>query len=963
MNFQTSAPSQTIPTAHPATDTARPKTHGQGALAAALLARTPLRGRDNALTDLGMVLDRAQERHGSAVVLRGGPGSGKSALLRWTADRAVFEGWQVFHLAGTQQGALIPFSALRSLAYPVLNTSSDLPHSLRDAFLDAMAGGVGSTEALLAYSALRQMLFAAARACPTLVIVDDCHWLDPGSARALAFLAHRLEGSRLVIIAAAPTYLHDPFDGDDVKEIVLGTLDETSAAALLTDHHPGLAPLVRSTVTAAAGGNPLALIDLPAALTPGQRRGEGVLPDPLPAGPALDRAFGDRFRELPADTRTVLSLMAIADGVVERKLATSVAETLGIHSDAIAVAERANLIVGDRVLRFAEPVYRSVADSTAPASLRWKAYAAWAEYGLAHYDASRPPGRTGTRGEDTAARLEALARVATARGDWNVAVRAYQRAAELATSPAERTRCHVAAGSAALRAGRPGLALALAQGSDVVDRRSATARTLRLVRACAEYETAFVAAHARRELSDALEPGPVAGTDLRDETVLRLAELSSLLNRPGPARQALAWLDRSDQGSAPLRIAVEAQLAAPSRAAAIRAQLRKAAEELGSAQSGFEARELVWLADAALRIEETGIGNHLLSTALRRLERDDRARLHHCWTLQADLMVSVGRWAELRRIAPSWIAAAQRDGLVRHGVDIEAQLLMVCSYQGRHDEAEGLLRRVRQWGVDHGSAYHVQLAAHATCVMALAAGDETPADAVRQVALPAGDDSLVSTVVRRAHVDVVQAALAREDIVGARRQHDRAVDLGLDRVSADMAVRVGHGEALISAHTGAPETGDRFRRAHEAAKNSSSPFDRARLALDYGSWLRRQRETSAARTQLRASHDAFARLGAVPWREKARQELRATGVSARDQGSEEMLSSGALFLSAQERRIARLAATGLSNRQIADQLFISPRTVGSHLYKVFPRLGISSRRELSRALREFGDRTRRESSQ
>ncbi|MFB9639609.1 helix-turn-helix transcriptional regulator [Streptomyces spiralis] len=935
----------------------RSNTRGYGALAAALVVGTPLRGRDEALTGIGMALDRAREHHGTAVVLRGGPGSGKSALLRWTADRAVTEGWQVFHLAGTHQGALVPFAALRSLAYPVLNTSPDLPYSLRSAFLDAMAVGVGSSDALLAYSALWQMLFAAARACPTLVIVDDCHWLDPGSARALAFLAHRLQGSRLVILAAAPSHRHGPFDGDDVKEIVLDALDDTSAAALLADHHPGLAPLVRSTVMAAAGGNPLALLDLPAALTSRQRRGEALLPDPLPAGPALDRALGGRFRELPADTRTVLSLMAIAAGEVERKLVNSVAENLGISPNAIAVAERAGLVVGDRVLCFAEPVYRSVADSTAPASLRRKAYAAWAEYGLARYDALGHRGRADTRGEDTAARLEALARAATTRGDWNVAVRAYQRAGDLTTLPAERTRRHVAAGSAALRAGRPGLALALTRESDIADGRSATARTLQLVRACAEYETAFFAEHARRELADALKPGPVVGADVRDETVLRLAELSSLLHRPGPARQALDWLDRFGQGGAPLRIAVTAQLAATSRAAGSRAQLHEAADRLDTAQGPFDARELVWLADTALRIDETALGNHLVSTALRRVERDDRTRLHHCWALQADLMVSAGRWAELRRIAPSRIEAAGRDGLARRGVDIRAQLLMVCSYQGRRDEAEPLLRQVRQWGVDHGSVHHVQLAAHAACVMALAAGDETPADVVGLVALPVADDSLVSTVARRAHVDVVQAALAREDIAGARRQHDRAVELGLDQVSADMAVRVGHGEALISAHAGAPDTEDRFRRAHEAARKSSCPFDRARLALDYGSWLRRQRETSAARTQLRAAHDAFARLGAAPWRERARRELRATGVSVRDQGAEETPTSGVLFLSAQERRIARLAAAGLSNRQIADQLFISPRTVGSHLYKVFPRLGISSRRELRSALRDFDDRT------
>ncbi|MFD7135339.1 AAA family ATPase [Streptomyces sp. NPDC059894] len=931
-------------------------------MAEGLVTGCGLRGRDDVLAVLGSALDRARDHHGSAMVLRGGTGSGKSTLLRSTADRAVAVGWQVFQFGCTEQGARVPFSALRSLAYPVLNTSPDLPQSLRNAFLEAMAGGVGATDALLAYSALRQLLFAAARVCPTLVVVDDCQWLDTGSARALAFLSHRLEGSRLMTLAATSEHGRGPFDGDDALHVELKGIDDPSARLLLADHHPGLAPLVRSTVLSAAAGNPLALMDLPAALTDAQRRGEAALPEPLPAGPALDRALGGRFRDLPADTRTVLALLAMTDGGVDRSLLASVSVCLGTGPDALDAAERAGLVVGDRLLRFAQPVYRSLADSTAPASLRRKAYAAWAQCGPADSHASGDQCRRGgTTDEETGRRFEALAETALTRGQWNAAVRAYRSAGELGAHPDERTRRQAAAGSAALRAGRPSLALALTRSLSGADDDSPTARTLRLVRAHAEYETAFSARRNRGELSAALSTGPVVGADVRDEAALRLAELSSLLHDPGPARHALAWLDRSGVGDGPLRVAVTAHLGPASGGAAdLRARLLDAAGRIARDPGRAGSRELTWLADTALRIDESALANHLVTTALRRAEPTDRSLLHHGWSLQAELLVSGGRWTELRDLAPSRIEAAEREGFARRRIENKAQLLVVSVCQGRYDEAGALLWEVRQWGEEHDSPHHVHLADHAACLLALARGDD-PTDGGTAAAAPLADgDPLTSVVVRRAHVDLIRAALARQDLEQARRLQDRAVALELHHCSADMALRIAHGEALIGFHADAPGTHGQFRHAHVTAAKSSRPFDRARLALDYGIWLRRQRETPAARTQLRAAHDAFARLGAAPWRDRAREELRAIGVGVRDQGPATPPAPGVVFLSAQEQRIARLAAAGLSNRQIAERLFISPRTVGSHLYKVFPRLGISSRRELRRALQGLGDHAGKE---
>jgi DNA-binding CsgD family transcriptional regulator len=123
------------------------------------------------------------------------------------------------------------------------------------------------------------------------------------------------------------------------------------------------------------------------------------------------------------------------------------------------------------------------------------------------------------------------------------------------------------------------------------------------------------------------------------------------------------------------------------------------------------------------------------------------------------------------------------------------------------------------------------------------------------------------------------------------------------------------------------------------------PFLRARLQLELGAWLRRQRRSAESRAPLRAARDSFDALGAAPWSERARQELRASGETSRRRAPDARDE-----LSPQELQIARMAAEGLSNREIGQQLFLSPRTIASHLYRVFPKLGVTSRSQLGAAL-------------
>ncbi|WP_258056191.1 LuxR family transcriptional regulator [Streptomyces sp. Ru62] len=754
------------------------------------------------------------------------------------------------------------------------------------------------------------------------------------------------------MLAATAVDVRDPFDGCEITEVSLTGLDQHRAGRLLADRHPGLPAVVRAAVTSAAQGNPLALLSLSDALTPAQRDGGTPLPDPLPAGPLLDGRLGGLFRSLPRPTRDLLALLALTEAGMSTVDLAHAAARLGTGLDALDPAEKAGLVRGDRTVRFTRRFLPALAYSTASPAARRRAHTAWTDLGLARWGTSAGDGAHAARGTDGGAPFDRLARAAAARGQWSAALHAWQRAADAGSDPAGRSRRYAAAATMALRCGRPNLAMALsrqAQGG----REPALTRTVSMVQASAGFDTAFTAETNRASLSSALTQGQVLGSDGREWAAFQLALLGSLTHRPEPARQALDWLSARSAPSAALRTAVLAHLDPVGRLSEIRSGLAEAAGPAAAGLARSTARELTWLADAAWRIDDIALSEHLTAAALRRGGPEDRTHLSHASALQVALMVAAGRWSEVHTVVPARLREAEREGLTRYGVSLKAQLLLVCAFQGRAEQAAELLADVRRWARTYDSPHHGQIASYAAYLLtesgaAAAGGGSHPP-------LPPGPVSDV--VARYAYVDTVRAALARGRTTLARAHAARASLHGLDGFSADMRLAVRHGRALLAAHDGRHDAGALFRSAAEAATAASRPFARGRLALDHGIWLKRQREMAGARSQLRFAHDLFTRLGAAPWQESARAELRAVGVSLAGPGAVPHVDPGRPALTAQELRIVRMAARGLSNQEIADQLAISPRTVASHLYKVFPRLGISSRRELDRALQELGDHT------
>jgi len=210
---------------------------------------------------------------------------------------------------------------------------------------------------------------------------------------------------------------------------------------------------------------------------------------------------------------------------------------------------------------------------------------------------------------------------------------------------------------------------------------------------------------------------------------------------------------------------------------------------------------------------------------------------------------------------------------------------------------------------------------------------ETPAATLHHL------EQMTTPMTRLAALDRIEAAVRAERADLARdwsAELDRfgaAVESGWARAAA------AYGRALLADDTHAPE---QFEQAIRHVDAAARRFDRARIHLGYGEYLRRARRRVDARAHLRTALDVFDDLGATRWATRAEQELRASGETARRRDV-----TTATRLTAQERQVAALVRQGLSNRDAAAQLFLSPRTVDFHLRNVFSKLGLSSRAELA----------------
>jgi AAA ATPase domain len=311
-------------------------------------------GRERDVSFLRSFVADAAE-NGGALLLMGDAGVGRTALLNVVAAEARRGGARVLRAAGAEFEAALSFAGLSQLLAPVLGELSELDEFDQQALRVSLGlvDGTASEEQAVAVATLRLLTVLAADQ-PVLAVVDDVNWLDRASASVLAYVARRVSGTGIALIATMRTGERTPFERGGLDTYKVERLSDSEAGALLRERFPSLTLHARGRLLAVAHGNPLALLELPIALNAGGRTG-ALLPQVLPLTERLERLFAGRIEHL-ASTREVL-LLAVLDGTGDLAVLTPDG---GL--EALARAERSRVAYVDDItgrVAFHHPLVRS----------------------------------------------------------------------------------------------------------------------------------------------------------------------------------------------------------------------------------------------------------------------------------------------------------------------------------------------------------------------------------------------------------------------------------------------------------------------------------------------------------------------------------------------------------------------------------------------------------------------------
>ncbi|WP_196250673.1 LuxR family transcriptional regulator [Cellulomonas sp. JZ18] len=898
-------------------------------------------GRDAERAALRAVLDAARAGHGGAALVRGEPGAGKSALL---ADAvAAADGMRVLRVRGVESEAPLAFAALHRLLRPLRDGVEALParqaRALRAALGESDEDGAAPADRFLVYLAVLTLLSDAAAARPTLVAVDDAHWLDDASREAVLFVGRRVEGEHLaVLLAARDGTLTEP----DLPLVVAGGLDRDAAAALLAAATGADVPgTVVERLHARTGGNALALVELAAALDRDVLTGLRPLPSELPLTGGVESAFLGRYRALDAHARWVV-LVAAADDSGDAEVVRDAARLLGADDAAVDAARRSGLVtVAGAHVDVRHPLVRSAVYADATAAERRRTHAALAEVLHRPQDADRRAWHRAAAAErpdeDVVGALEAAAVRSAAAGGHEAASATWERAAELSAAPDARARRLHRAAAAAWTAGRPDRAgvladAALLTGDDPLVRADAA-----LLRARVEWNTGSVQVAHRRLVESARAVAPHDADRARVAAMFAASLEATSHVEPDPEVLRFA----SGPTTADGRCVAEV----------LRAFVALAGQDWGTAVPAVRrAAELA----ATARLDLEGLLPNLALVALHVGQDDVALRLHerllaeardvgalplvvYALTRRGAVDVVTGRWDQLAAGAQEALHLATATGRPALTAMPQAWLALVAALRGDEDAADRLAALEHAVAAGPMGTTEASVRGQLGWVRAVLA--DSPAAALHHWA-QMGHGFAERLVV----VDRVEAAVhaGRPDL--ARRWVTDVAQFAQGTDAAWAVAAAEHGRALLAPPDEAEE---HFRRALDAHASSTRRVDEARTRLAYGEWLRRARRRVDARPHLRAALHTFDDLGARRWAQRAAQELRASGEQLRRRDT---AAAPTAALTPAERQVAALTARGLPTRQVAAQLFVSPRTVDFHLRNVFAKLGVTSRAELAHVL-------------
>ncbi|BCJ61793.1 ATP-binding protein [Micromonospora endophytica] len=904
---------------------------------AAAGAAPVLVGRDAERDSLRRLLAETAAGHGHTLLIHGPPGVGKSALLRTVAADAADRGFAVLSTAGVETERWFPFAALHLLLQPVAEHIEELPEAHRSALNGAFGGAERQPDAYRVAFAVLELLADVADRQPVLLRCDDLQWFDASSREVLSFVARRTHDHPILVVCAARS------DGADWRpaltppELRLEPLGRTAAAELLDAGAPDLPPSVRELILERSAGNPLALVELPKAV---QEAHQGTAH--LPLTQRLEAAFAARTDEVSPACRTFLLVMAAEPMAAPARLLAVSGGLAGsaVTGDVLHEAVGAGLVtfVEDRP-EFRHPLIRSAVYGRATLTERLAVHRALAaalgdvpERQLAHLVAA-----TLGPDEQLADRLERFADSSQAVGKVAAAVPALSRAAGLVSDVRRRTRILVRAAELSSDLNdRHQTRMLLARADMSVLGPVERARLL-LVSDNAAFEPDEPHRRIRDMVSSAAGAYDHGARDVAENLLWRAAarcffQDGDARTRAGTGGELDRWDTDPDSAHA---LAVRAYTEPYRHGAEVVARLGRVGPD---PQDGLRPH---FLGTAGMVLGDFTPATRHLKQAAAVWRSQGRLGLLARSLAGSWPRIFLGQLDQARADAEEGYLLAKETGETIALLGLTATAALVAALRGETVAAARLVAELRAADLFPHMPFATVMAQQVDGLLALFAGRAAEAyDLLARVFDPV-DQHHHSVSCWLVAPDLADAAVAAGTVGAARKLLADLPELARLLPSEMMMTA----QAYTSAVLAPDEEAERHYRAALVALPAGCRLARARLCLSHGRRLRGQGRRLEARDLLRTARDEFDRLGALPWAAAAREQLRASG-----EASDHRYANVSQRLSAQELQVATLAARGLSDREIAERLFISHRTVGSQLDHIYPRLGVTGRDQLAAAL-------------
>ncbi|WBB62482.1 AAA family ATPase [Streptomyces sp. WMMC500] len=908
----------------------------------------PLRGRVRESAELHAMVERARAGKSGALVVSGEAGIGKSALLERMAEGAAGHA-RIERMIAPESEMELAYAGLHQLCGPLMGSAGRLPGPQREAIETALGLRQGSAPSpFLVGIALLGLLTEAADERALLCLVDDAQWLDEASARAVAFAARRLDAEGVALVLAMRT-VDDAFAGLPRMEIT-GVGHEDARELLRLAAPGGLDRRIRDQLLAEARGNPLALRELPRALSPAEIAGGFALAGSVALEGRIEQSLVAQFEPLPASTR-LLMLLAAAEPTGDPGLLWRASAILGLGpTDFDAAAQADALVVGTRA-GFRHPLVRSAVYRSAAPEDRRRVHAALADVTSAEHDPDRRAWHRASAtlhpDEEVAAELERSAVRARTRGGAAAAAAFLERATELTPQPFPRAQRLIAAAEAKHEAGAPTAALHLLESAGDLPLSELQEALVARLRARAGYALRRDRSGTQRLLAAAQG---LEGLDpvLARDTYIEALAAAIYGGRLGDAEQAAAVAnaileatpaaEESDRAR-DLILRGQALLAARGQQAAL--------QTLRRAQRAFmeqaPALELHWMWFASRSAQDLWDAPALRALANRAVELA-RAEgvltvlpialslLMLAQTVDGDLDAAEASCDEIEAIKE-----VTGNPLPQYG------RLFLAAYRGEAEETKRWTERIRADAQARGEGYGVSAVNFSEAILYNGLGRFAEAVASGRRELPYTHEL---NHAMRTLLELVEAATH----TGERALAEQAFE---QLAAVTRPVGTTWARAVLAMSEAQLREGDeaesRYVEALARFERERIPIMIGRCKLLYGEELVRQGRHADAREQLTSAYDVLSRCGMKGFADRAARELGTIGEAphARAQRPTAQLTE-------QELNVARLAREGLTNRDIGARLFISARTAEYHLHKVFLKLGIKGRAELKTAL---GDST------